>query len=72
MRVVAFPVFVGITQDRIDEFRGVKEAAMLADIHALVQSGGDLNARDDNGATLVRQGRIISEKKTFFASFYQD
>uniref|UniRef100_H3C7R6 Protein phosphatase 1 regulatory subunit 16A n=1 Tax=Tetraodon nigroviridis TaxID=99883 RepID=H3C7R6_TETNG len=44
---------VGITQDRIDEFRGVKEAAMLADIQALVQSGGDLNARDDNGATLL-------------------
>lgn len=52
----------GITQDRIDEFRGVKEAAMLADVQALVQSGEDLNARDDNGATLVRQGRIILKK----------
>lgn len=53
----------GITQDRIDEFRGVKEAAMLADVQALVQSGEDLNARDDNGAALVRQGRIILKKK---------
>lgn len=46
---------VGITQDRIDECRGAKETAMLADIQALVQSGADLNAQDDNGATLVRQ-----------------
>lgn len=53
---------VGITQDRIDESRGVKEAAMLADIQALVQSGEDLNARDDNGATLVRQACIVHEK----------
>ncbi|XP_030611825.1 protein phosphatase 1 regulatory subunit 16A [Archocentrus centrarchus] len=43
----------GITQDRIDECRGAKEAAMLADIRALVQSGADLNAQDDNGATLL-------------------
>ncbi|TWW71110.1 protein phosphatase 1 regulatory subunit 16A [Takifugu flavidus] len=43
----------GITQDRIDEFRGVKEAAMLADIQTLVQAGNDLNAQDDNGATLL-------------------
>uniref|UniRef100_I3KAH3 Glutamic--pyruvic transaminase n=1 Tax=Oreochromis niloticus TaxID=8128 RepID=I3KAH3_ORENI len=43
----------GITQDRIDECRGAKEAAMLADIQALVQSGADLNAQDDNGATLL-------------------
>lgn len=48
-------VCVGITQDRIDECRGAKETAMLADIRALVQSGADLNAQDDNGATLVRQ-----------------
>lgn len=46
---------VGITQDRIDECRGAREKAMLADIQALVQSGADLNAKDDNGATLVRQ-----------------
>lgn len=48
-------VCVGITQDRIDECRGAKEAAMLADTQALVQSGADLNTQDDNGATLVRQ-----------------
>uniref|UniRef100_A0A671WG92 Glutamic--pyruvic transaminase n=1 Tax=Sparus aurata TaxID=8175 RepID=A0A671WG92_SPAAU len=43
----------GITQDRIDECRGAKEAAMLADTQALVQSGADLNTQDDNGATLL-------------------
>lgn len=47
-------VCVGITQDRIDECRGAKETAMLADIQALLQSKADLNAQDDNGATLVR------------------
>ncbi|XP_054621331.1 protein phosphatase 1 regulatory subunit 16A isoform X1 [Dunckerocampus dactyliophorus] len=41
----------GITQVRIDECRGAKEATMLADIRALVQNGADLNSRDDNGAT---------------------
>uniref|UniRef100_A0AAQ5WW16 Protein phosphatase 1, regulatory subunit 16A n=1 Tax=Amphiprion ocellaris TaxID=80972 RepID=A0AAQ5WW16_AMPOC len=43
----------GITQDRIDECRGAKETAMVADIRALVQSGADLNAQDNNGATLL-------------------
>uniref|UniRef100_A0A4W6F8Y8 Protein phosphatase 1 regulatory subunit 16A n=1 Tax=Lates calcarifer TaxID=8187 RepID=A0A4W6F8Y8_LATCA len=43
----------GVTQERIDECRGAKEAAMLADIRALVQSGADLNTQDDNGATLL-------------------
>lgn len=42
---------------------------MLADIQALVQSGEDLNARDDNGATLVRQARIIHEKKSALIPF---
>lgn len=46
---------VGITQDRIDECRGAKEKAMLADVRAQVQNGADLNAQDDNGAILVRQ-----------------
>lgn len=46
-------LFVGITQDRIDECRGAKEKAMLADIQVQVQNGADLNAQDDNGATLV-------------------
>lgn len=49
---------VGITQDRIDECRGAKEAAMLADIQTLIQNGADLNAQDDNGATLVRQSGV--------------
>uniref|UniRef100_A0A673BDD6 Protein phosphatase 1, regulatory subunit 16A n=1 Tax=Sphaeramia orbicularis TaxID=375764 RepID=A0A673BDD6_9TELE len=43
----------GITQDRIDECRGAKEKVMLADIQPLFQSGADLNAQDDNGATLL-------------------
>ena len=47
-------VCVGITQDRIDECRGAREAGMLADIQVLVQRGADLNAQDGSGATLVR------------------
>ncbi|XP_077364850.1 protein phosphatase 1 regulatory subunit 16A [Festucalex cinctus] len=43
----------GITQARIDECRGAKEAAMLADIRALVHDGADLNSQDDNGTTLL-------------------
>ncbi|KAE8279959.1 Protein phosphatase 1 regulatory subunit 16A Myosin phosphatase targeting subunit 3 Precursor [Larimichthys crocea] len=43
----------GITQDRIDQCRGAKEAAMLADVQALVQREADLNAQDNNGATLL-------------------
>lgn len=43
----------GISQDRIDECRGAKERSMLADLHALVQNGADLNAQDENGATLL-------------------
>lgn len=43
----------GITQDRIDECRGAKESVMLADIQALIQSGKDLNAQDNNGTTLL-------------------
>ena len=50
----------GITQDRIDECRGAKEKAMLADIQALVQNGADLNAQDANGTKLVRQRDIIN------------
>ncbi|KAJ8279915.1 hypothetical protein COCON_G00069810 [Conger conger] len=43
----------GITQNRIDECRGVKEAEMLADVRSLIQSGADLNAQDQQGATLL-------------------
>ncbi|XP_064797462.1 protein phosphatase 1 regulatory subunit 16A [Oncorhynchus masou masou] len=43
----------GITQDRINQCRGAKEMEMLTDLRALVQSGADLNAQDDNGATLL-------------------
>uniref|UniRef100_A0A8C7PUK6 Protein phosphatase 1 regulatory subunit 16A n=1 Tax=Oncorhynchus mykiss TaxID=8022 RepID=A0A8C7PUK6_ONCMY len=43
----------GITQDRINQCRGAKEMEMLTDLRVLVQSGADLNAQDDNGATLL-------------------
>ncbi|KAM4606110.1 protein phosphatase 1 regulatory subunit 16A [Polymixia lowei] len=43
----------GITQDRIDECRGAKEMEVLKDVQALVQSEADVNAQDDNGATLL-------------------
>lgn len=53
--VTPLPVCVhaGITQEQIDECRGAKEASMLADIRAMVLTGADLNAQDDNGVTLV-------------------
>lgn len=56
-------VCAGITQEQIDECRGAKEAAMLADIRATVQNGADLNAQDDNGATLVRQSETRYKNK---------
>uniref|UniRef100_A0A8C7ML10 Glutamic--pyruvic transaminase n=1 Tax=Oncorhynchus kisutch TaxID=8019 RepID=A0A8C7ML10_ONCKI len=43
----------GITQDRINRCRGAKEMNMLTDLRVLVQNGADLNAQDDNGATLL-------------------
>uniref|UniRef100_A0A8C5EJ70 Protein phosphatase 1 regulatory subunit 16A n=1 Tax=Gouania willdenowi TaxID=441366 RepID=A0A8C5EJ70_GOUWI len=43
----------GITQDRIDECRAAKEIAMLADVRALIESDADLNAQDNNGASLL-------------------
>ncbi|KAL2085534.1 hypothetical protein ACEWY4_018854 [Coilia grayii] len=43
----------GITQERIDECRGAKERDMLADVQALVDSGGDLKSKDEQGATLL-------------------
>lgn len=43
----------GITQDRIYEVRGAKEAEMAAALRGLVTDGADLNAQDDHGATLL-------------------
>ncbi|XP_030631508.1 protein phosphatase 1 regulatory subunit 16A [Chanos chanos] len=43
----------GITQERIDECRGAKERNMLEDIRKLVETGANLNSRDDHGATLL-------------------
>ncbi|XP_022541167.2 protein phosphatase 1 regulatory subunit 16A [Astyanax mexicanus] len=43
----------GITQERIDECRGVKERAMLADIQGMIENRADLNAADEQGATLL-------------------
>ena len=57
-------LYLGITQERIDECRGAKETAMLTDIQALVQSQADLNAPDDSGATVVSR-RTGSARHTF-------
>ncbi|XP_024910101.1 protein phosphatase 1 regulatory subunit 16A isoform X2 [Cynoglossus semilaevis] len=43
----------GITQERIDECRAAKENAMLSDIQAQLPDKVDLNAQDNNGATLL-------------------
>ncbi|XP_041924316.1 protein phosphatase 1 regulatory subunit 16A [Alosa sapidissima] len=43
----------GITQERIDECRGAKERQMLADVQAVIDSGGDRTSRDEHGATLL-------------------
>uniref|UniRef100_A0A3Q3NKZ6 Protein phosphatase 1, regulatory subunit 16A n=1 Tax=Mastacembelus armatus TaxID=205130 RepID=A0A3Q3NKZ6_9TELE len=43
----------GITQAHIDECKQTREKAMLADVRALFKSGADLNAQDNNGATLL-------------------
>ncbi|XP_015242077.1 PREDICTED: protein phosphatase 1 regulatory subunit 16A [Cyprinodon variegatus] len=43
----------GITQDRIDECREARERTMLKDVQALIQDEADLNAQDNNGATLL-------------------
>ncbi|MGH0159823.1 UNVERIFIED_CONTAM: hypothetical protein FKN15_069786 [Acipenser sinensis] len=43
----------GITQERIDECRSSKERQMVADIRALIQTGCDLNAQDENGTSLL-------------------
>ncbi|XP_061122243.1 protein phosphatase 1 regulatory subunit 16A [Syngnathus typhle] len=43
----------GVTQARIDECRGAKEAVMLADIRTLLHNGADLNSQDDNGTALL-------------------
>lgn len=48
-------MFLGITQERIDECRAAKENAMLSDIQAQLPDKVDLNAQDNNGATLVRK-----------------
>ncbi|KAI1888865.1 hypothetical protein AGOR_G00173170 [Albula goreensis] len=43
----------GITQERIDKCRGAKELEMLSDVRGLIQNGTDVNAQDDQGATLL-------------------
>ncbi|KAG9332092.1 hypothetical protein JZ751_015868 [Albula glossodonta] len=43
----------GITQERIDKCRGAKELEMLSDVRSLIQNGTDVNAQDDQGATLL-------------------
>ncbi|XP_066520784.1 protein phosphatase 1 regulatory subunit 16A [Hoplias malabaricus] len=43
----------GITQERIDECRGLKERKLLADVRALIERGADLNKSDVQGATLL-------------------
>ncbi|XP_029448106.1 protein phosphatase 1 regulatory subunit 16A [Rhinatrema bivittatum] len=43
----------GVTQERIEEARSATERRMVEDIQNLVQAGGDLNAQDEHGASLL-------------------
>uniref|UniRef100_A0A7N4P2T3 Protein phosphatase 1 regulatory subunit 16A n=2 Tax=Sarcophilus harrisii TaxID=9305 RepID=A0A7N4P2T3_SARHA len=43
----------GITQESIEEARGVPELHMVEDIRSLLQAGADINAPQDHGATLL-------------------
>ncbi|KAG7325361.1 hypothetical protein KOW79_011677 [Hemibagrus wyckioides] len=43
----------GITQEQIDECRAAKERVMLNDVQALIDRGDNLNAKDQQGATLL-------------------
>ncbi|XP_069738981.1 protein phosphatase 1 regulatory subunit 16A [Phaenicophaeus curvirostris] len=43
----------GITQEKIEEARGATERDMVQEIRELLESGGDLDAPRDHGATLL-------------------
>lgn len=55
MCLKCFPTYAGITQEQIDQCRAAKERVMLADVQALIDRGDNLNAKDQHGATLVRE-----------------
>ena len=61
----------GITQELIDETRAQTEMWMLDDMRKLASAGGDLNYRDENGATPVcgPQGRVLSLSRPFILFF---
>lgn len=53
-------IFVGITQEEIDEKRLIPERRMLNDVSRLARSDGPLDERGSDGATLVSK---FDEKK---------
>lgn len=58
-----FHLFTGITQEQIDECRAAKERAMLNDVQALIDRGDNLSAKDQQGATLVRERETDRERE---------
>lgn len=64
MRLNGFCTHAGITQEQIDECRAAKERVMLTDVQALIDRGDNLNAKDQQGATLVRDRHAERERQT--------
>ena len=50
---VHISLFAGITQDQIDELREVQPNEMLKGMQDIDKDGGDLEIRDNTGATPV-------------------
>lgn len=58
----------GVTQELIEEIRALPETKMLADMQRIHAQGGDLECRDVDGATPVRNANDIDE--SHFVSFF--
>nr|XP_002122972.1 protein phosphatase 1 regulatory inhibitor subunit 16B-like isoform X1 [Ciona intestinalis] len=43
----------GITQEEINDSRSAKERKIMEDVVAMVESGGDIEKKDENGATIL-------------------
>lgn len=54
--------FVGVTQELIEDIRGLPETRMLRDMENILSTNGDLTFRDPkDGATYVRVQQRMTE-----------